>query len=553
MIQIFAGLLGGIGLFILGMQLMTDGLKHAAGRTLRNILARSTKTTLRGLLSGAFITSMVQSSSAVTVATIGFVNAGLMDLGRAVTVIYGSNVGTTMTGWLVALIGFKVSLKAFALPAVGIGMFMRIFLQGKKKMASLGESLAGFGLFFIGVDQLKTVFSGVGNSIQMDTLVASGLPGMLVFVGIGLFLTFAMQSSSAAMAIILTANAGGMVPLEAAAATVIGANLGTTSTAALASIGATPNAKRTAGAHVIFNIGTSAVALLVFPLIFSDFIKTTREIGIFSTPTELLALFHTLFNILGVLIFLPLTKPMVNFLKRRFRSTEEDESQPMHLDRTLLSTPTLALNAMAMELSRVGVIATRMAKSAMSTETAPGPRLSSDRKILRILVGKVGDFCNSVFRKNLPAELDLLLPNALRVSGHYAVIADLAMVIAKEQSKLHLQPIDDLDTEIAHFKANTVSFLGKTDITSDAHQPDELSNLLVTLQDDYQHLKTQILRAGTQGLLSTKQMVIQLEIVSQVRQIAERADKATRYLASLTDPVEGSEVTESYSEEGLDD
>ena len=140
-------LLGGIGLFLLGMVLMTDGLKTAAGKTLRNILQSSTGTPMRGLLSGALITSLVQSSGAVTVAIIGFVNAGLMSLGQAVTVIYGTNIGTTMTSWLVAIIGFNVNIKAFALPAIGMGMMYRL-IKGSGRQGAIGEALAGFGVFF---------------------------------------------------------------------------------------------------------------------------------------------------------------------------------------------------------------------------------------------------------------------------------------------------------------------------------------------------------------------------------------------------------------------
>ena len=149
-----ASLLGGIGLFLLGMRLLTDGLKTAAGRALRGILARSTGTRLRGVLSGALITSVVQSSSAVTVATIGFVNAGILTLLQAVAVIYGSNVGTTATGWIVAIVGIHVNIKALALPAVGAGMLLGLFGRGDRLRAA-GQALAGFGVFFLGIDVLR--------------------------------------------------------------------------------------------------------------------------------------------------------------------------------------------------------------------------------------------------------------------------------------------------------------------------------------------------------------------------------------------------------------
>jgi len=149
-ISMLGSLIGGIGLFLLGMRMMTDGLKYAAGSSLRNILESSTRTPFLGICTGAFLTSLVQSSSAVTVATIGFVNAGLVDLGHAVSLVYGSNIGTTMTGWLVSLVGFKINVKMFALPAIGLGMFLRIS-RSEGRYGAFGDVLTGFGVFFLGI------------------------------------------------------------------------------------------------------------------------------------------------------------------------------------------------------------------------------------------------------------------------------------------------------------------------------------------------------------------------------------------------------------------
>ena len=162
-------LLGGMGLFLMGMWLLSDGLKLAGGSALRTILSRGTSTLLRGMLSGALITSLVQSSSAVTVAAIGFVNAGLIGLRQAVSVIYGSNIGTTMTGWLVAFIGLQFDIKVFALPLIGVGMLLRLSGGGARRMAS-GMALAGFGLFFVGIDFLRLAFAGLGQSMPMDAM-----------------------------------------------------------------------------------------------------------------------------------------------------------------------------------------------------------------------------------------------------------------------------------------------------------------------------------------------------------------------------------------------
>ena len=174
-------LIGGLGLFLLAVGMITDGLKLAAGNALRDILARSTRTPAKGILTGIGITAIVQSSSAVTVATIGFVNAGLLSLYQALGVVYGANIGTTMTGWLVAVIGFKIKIEAFALPMIGIGMMLRL-LKGGSRWGSVGTSLAGFGLFFVGIDVLKNAFEGMAGGIDLQQQSVLGVTGVLVYL-----------------------------------------------------------------------------------------------------------------------------------------------------------------------------------------------------------------------------------------------------------------------------------------------------------------------------------------------------------------------------------
>lgn len=235
---LLGGLAGGVGLFLLGMGLMTDGLRLAAGPALKRILTYSTKTRLRGLTSGALVTVLVQSSSAVTVAAIGFVNAGLLSLGQALWVLFGANVGTTMTGWLVALVGMKFKIDLFALPLIGIGMMLRLTGDGSRRGA-LGTALAGFGVLFLGIDMLKETFSGVAADVTLPQW--AGFAGVAAMVLIGILMTVLMQASAAALVLAFSAAQSGLVTLEAAAAVVIGANIGTTVTALLAAIGATPN------------------------------------------------------------------------------------------------------------------------------------------------------------------------------------------------------------------------------------------------------------------------------------------------------------------------
>jgi phosphate:Na+ symporter len=533
-LEILGTLLGGIGLFLLGMMLMTDGLKLAAGKALRNILENSTKTPMRGVLSGALITSIVQSSGVVTVATIGFVNAGLMNLGQAITIIYGTNIGTTMTSWLVAIIGFKLNLKAFALPAIGLGMILRL-AKGNTNKGAMGEVLVGFGIFFLGIDVLKSTFEGIGTGIQLANLGGGGFISLLVFLGIGFMLTFAMQSSSAALAIVLTATAGGVIPINDAAVVVIGANVGSTSTAAIAVLGATPNAKRVAASHVIFNVITGLVALLLLPLLLK-FLSLIRQIlGQDTGPVTILAMFHTIFNILGVLLLWPLTKRMVRFLKKRFVSAEEDEARPMYLDKNVVSTPVLAMHALAKELERLGQIARRMAKGAISSEVGTSPQLGRDKVILDKLETKVGEFVNLMQRSHLPAGFDDLLPNGLRVAGYYASIAELAIMVTDKQAEL--QPLEDEKTVIAMalFKGSVVDVLKHADVEAEGYNVNSCMEKVHLLIDEYHDLKAQLLREGTRGMIQVRQMVLLQEFISYIRRIAEQAEKGARYLSGLTE------------------
>jgi phosphate:Na+ symporter len=344
-------LIGSLGLFLLGMWLMTEGLKQAGGRALQSLLGSWTSNRLRGLSAGILVTALVQSSSAVTVATIGFVNAGLMTFQQSVWVIFGSNVGTTMTGWLVTVFGFSLDIEAFTFPLLGVGAFLRVFSPNKRGQA-LGMAMAGFGLLFMGIDALQSTFTSFAAQFDMRALSTAGVQGVVLGVFIGMLLTIATQSSSAAIALILTAVAGGIAGLTVAAAAVIGANIGTTSTALIATLGATSNAKRLAFAHVLFNVITASVALLLLPL----FLGVT---AFMSTPgrsvntTMALALFHTSFNVLGVILMQPLEPWMSRYLLGLFRKISAETHSPSVLDKNVAAVPDLAIRALSLELHKL--------------------------------------------------------------------------------------------------------------------------------------------------------------------------------------------------------
>ncbi len=310
-----AALLGGLGVFLLGMTLLTDGLKAVAGDALRRILTKYVATPASGVGWGALFTAVVQSSTATTLTTIGFVSAGLLTFTQAIGVIFGANLGTTSTGWIVSQLGFKVSLGAIAPPLVLAGVVLR--LLGKGRLTHAGTALVGFALLFMGIDLLQTGMGTLATRVSPEDLPhVGGVWGLrAMLVGVGFLMTVVMLSSSAAMTATLAAVASGAIGLEHAALLIIGQNIGTTPKAVAASLGSPTSAKRTAVAHVLFNVVTGGVALGVLPWLLRGCVWTADLVGVPDAPT-VLAMFHTAFNVLGVVILLPLVRPYARLIER---------------------------------------------------------------------------------------------------------------------------------------------------------------------------------------------------------------------------------------------
>lgn len=543
--QIFTGLAGGIGLFLLGMQLMTDGLKRSAGQSLQYILKKSTQTPLRGIASGALITSMVQSSSAVTVATIGFVNAGLLNLTQAIRVSYGSNLGTTMTGWLVALIGFGVDIKVFALPSIGVGMMLSLFAM-HSRVSALGKTLAGFGLFFLGIDLLKSGFSTMDESALLQAVAADGLWGVLGFVAIGFLMTLIMQSSSAAIAVTLTAAAGGVMDLQGAAAMVIGANVGTTSTAVLAAIGATSNAKRVAAGHVLFNVLTGLVALITLPLMLWLVEWFQQSMGMTSGTATFLALFHTLFNVLGIAIMWPFTTLLVRFLQTQFRAAEEDLAQPKYLDKTLIATPSLAHNALRHELLHIRDMAVRMAEDAINTEASVSPRLKEEGRAMQHLLDAVAAFVLDMHRSDLPPYVAETLPHALAASRYLADAAERSSDVDERQSKSLSSISTEVDRMFVDYRHNAISVLEMLKLSGNGMDVDisKLDSKRQQLELEYEGIKSRLLRLGTSGDMSVRQMLAWVELMKQIERVVHDCVKAQRSFALFSERDEAQPVAQ---------
>jgi phosphate:Na+ symporter len=329
---------GGLGLFLLGMVVMTDGLKGLAGDMFRQLLTRFTHSPASGALTGAATTAVLQSSSATTVAAIGFVSASLLTFPQALGIIFGANIGTTITGWLVALLGFKFKLASIVAPLVLLGVLMRLF--GQEKIASAGMALAGFSLIFISITLLQSVMSGLEGRITPDDFPADTIIGRLKLVALGMSVTLITQSSSAGVATALAAVHVGTISFPQAMAMVIGMDIATAIKAIIASIGGSIETRRTGLSHVVYNIYSGIVAfLLLTPYVWildsinPDFIRNNAEIA--------LVAFHTSFNIICVAIMLPFTYHFAHLIQQLIPGQEF--SLTGKLERSLLKEPSIAL------------------------------------------------------------------------------------------------------------------------------------------------------------------------------------------------------------------
>src|SRR5262250_2315293 len=346
-------ILGGVGLFLLGMSVMTSGLKALAGTRLRTTLSKMAATPLSGTFWGAFVTLIVQSSSATTMTTIGLVSAGLLTFSQGLALVFGANIGTTGTGWLIALIGVRVRLTAAALPMIFVGALIK--LLGRGRLSAAGAALAGFALVLFGLTTLQQGMGGVAERLHPADLPAvfgpgvswsSSMFGLLALIVVGLAMTAVMQSSTAAIAVTLSAHFAGAIALDQACALIIGQNIGTATSSALAAIGASTTAKRLAVAYVLFKLIAAVIALVLFPVVIPLLVRASSTID----GVTLLAGYHTAYNVVGVVVLLPL----IHRFTRLVEHILPERGSPLTrcLDPSALASPIVAVEAVRRTIAR---------------------------------------------------------------------------------------------------------------------------------------------------------------------------------------------------------
>lgn len=361
-------LIGALSFFVYGMKVMSEGIQKVAGSKMRGILSSMTSNSVKGVITGLTLTSLIQSSSATTVLVVSFVNAGLLTLVESIGVIMGANIGTTITAWLISIIGFKVKIATYALPIIAVGFPMLFFNRGKIKF--WGEVVIGFALLFMGLSFLKEAVPDLESNPESLAFIVNysdlGFWSILIFVGIGTLLTIIVQSSSAAMALTLVMAYNGLISFELAAAMVLGENVGTTITANLAAFVANVHAKRAALAHLIFNLlGVIWIVTLLRPVthVIDTYLVSTGLSSAFTTAESIpigLALFHSFFNIINTLLLVGFVGFIAKTVTRLIKSTGEEEFKLEYISIGMMNTAELSLEEARKETVRFGELAQRM-------------------------------------------------------------------------------------------------------------------------------------------------------------------------------------------------
>lgn len=375
-------LIGSLGFFIYGMKVMSEGIQKVAGSKMRSILSSMTSNRFKGVFTGFTITSLVQSSSATTVLVVSFVNAGLLSLTESIGVIMGANIGTTITAWLISIVGFKVKIASYALPIIALGFPLMFF--NKDKLKFWGEVLVGFALLFMGLALLKDSVPDIKSNPDILAFVSNwsdmGFLSILIFVGIGTLLTVVVQSSSAAMALTLVMANNGWIPFELAAAMVLGENIGTTITANLAAIIGNVHAKRAAFAHFIFNVfGVLWIIILISPVLYliNAYMVSSGQESPYLVAASIpigLSLFHTSFNIVNTLLLIGFVPFIAKVATRIIKSTGDDEFKLEYISTGMMNTAELSIEEARKETVRLGDVTMKMSKTFRSLLEATKPK-----------------------------------------------------------------------------------------------------------------------------------------------------------------------------------
>lgn len=463
------GLAGGLGLFLYGMKIMGEGLENAAGDKLKVFFEKITSNPVKGIFTGAIVTSIIQSSSATTVMVVGFVNAGIMTLYQAAGVIFGANIGTTITGQLVAF-----NLTAIAPLFVAIGALIVLFAKGKKNR-EIGNIILGFGILFMGMALMKTSMKPLSHSPFFKNLITTIGINPLIGVLVGLLMTATVQSSSATIGILIALASSGAIDLNVTIPILLGDNIGTCVTALLSSIGTSKTARKAALIHLIFNLtGTIIIIVLMTP-----FMAIVRMI----TPNEIprqIANAHTLFNIANVLIQFPFIKLLIKLVNKIIPGEDEHEKMGVkYIDERLLETPVIAVGQTIKEIIRMASKAQKNLKLSMdafqNNNAKEVHQVYENEKLINLLEDEITNYLVKLSSLELPKQQHNLITSMFhvvndieRIGDHAENVADLTLekieknlkisaAAEKELQSIYEYTYDAVKVSIQGFRENNPS------------------------------------------------------------------------------------------------
>jgi phosphate:Na+ symporter len=547
-------ILGSLGLFLFGMRTMSDGIQKSAGERLQSILNFMTKNRVLAILTGFAITAIVQSSSATTVMVVSFVNAGLLQLTQSIGVIMGANIGTTVTGWIVAILGFKVNISALSLPAIGIGFALMVVKKLNKK--DIGETLIGFGLLFMGLDFLKGSVPDISQHPEvlawLGQFTDHGLLSYLLFILVGTLLTIIVQSSSAAMAITLTMAYAGWIDYPTAAAIVLGENIGTTVTAYLASLGTSVNAQRASRAHTLFNI-FGVIWMTPFFGLFLNLVNTIipgdvyAAEGVTSLPAHL-AMFHTLFNIVNTFI----CSFFVNLIARivtKLVPDEVGESQVYtlkYIRATMQDTPELYLITVKRELSKMAdIIAdmfSRFWEMFSSTEKFKAEEIVTQKQMEDLtdqMQEEITKFLSQCSMDNMNQVSANNVYSMMRITNELESIGDSCynlMILAERQNEQHIEIDSKAIESLLPYVDLVNQFIRFIRSHLNEHISSENVAVAVALENNINQMRSSLKQSASARLQSgsdVKAELLYIDIVRHVEQIGDHCLNITESLNRL--------------------
>ena len=526
---------GGLGMFLYGMNIMADGLQHAAGSKMKKILEVLTQNKLMGIALGALVTAIIQSSSATTVMVVGFVNAGLMNLTQAISVIMGANIGTTITGWLVSAGEWAKMFSPSTLAPIAVMVGVIITLVGKRQQSKdVAGIIIGFGILFIGMNTMSDAVYPLRESEVFKTAFISmgSNPFLGILVGAGV--TAIIQSSSASQGILLSLASAGLVPTNAAVFIIMGQNIGTCVTAILSSVGASKNAKCVGTMHLTFNIAGTIIFSILAMFLFARLDPSYGE-GIINMTQ--ISFIHTVFNVGTTIILMPFSGYIIKFAMKvnglKAVETKSDEAELVHLDKRMMSTPSVAVEGAKLETIRMGRIARENLSLALSTLSDHDEEKMADVKQREFVIDKLCDniskYLIDLCMLHLSDKDNEMVTSLLNTVSDMERVGDHAENIVELAEEMKQEGISFSDTALEELNEMSTTTLGAYDNAVKALELDDITYAVKTsfLEDQVDAMEKK-LRAGHIDRLSNAECSVNagihfIDLLGNLERVSDHA------------------------------